>query len=153
MTLRSKRLIAPPRSLQKNFLLIFISVPPQKKNNSLIIFACRDYTPQMQPKWHHIAAVLRCPWKVSVVFLWYNEFIQWPLGSALLQTSWRDRVCSFIPGCYYADGRRCARGVETHFKHCLFTRTPQDLLPHPARTDNDCIILFKERRDQVMHRK
>lgn len=38
-------------------------------------------------------------------FLWYQEFVHWPLGSALLQTSWRDQMYSFIAGSCYAGGR------------------------------------------------
>lgn len=73
----------------------------------------------MQPKWHHVAAVLHGPWKVPVVSLWYPESVHRPLGSALLQTSWRDNVRSFLPGSYCAGGR-LQEEERRSFKGCLF---------------------------------
>lgn len=40
--------------------------------------------------------MLHPAWKVSVVSLWCKQFVHWPLGSAPLQTSWRDNVSVYI---------------------------------------------------------
>lgn len=86
----------PPSCWKNNFFLS----SPQRKNPSV---GRVYYLNAAQKTCHCCSDTL--PMKGVSRFLRYQEFVHRPLGSALLQTSWRDNMYSFISGSYYAGGR------------------------------------------------
>lgn len=95
-----QHLTAPPPTPYRTF---FFSLRHRTKETLIPPFS--GYTLQTQPQMTSQCCSAALSMKGVSRFLWYKEFVHWPLGSAVLQTSWRDSVYSFISGCYYADGR------------------------------------------------
>lgn len=138
-----KHLTAPPLCTE-HLVLIFLT------EMETLLLACSLHTSNAAQMTSHCCSAALSMKGVSR-FFWYKECLL--VTSALLQTSWRDNIYSFISGRFYADGRLHEQ-QKSHFKRLPVlqdTTTTTKILPHHVRTAIDRNVLLKERREQAMH--
>lgn len=119
---------------------------PQKHNRSYWILNDRSCMLNMHLKWHNIAAVLHCPWKVSVVSSDTNRLLC-PLTTWLCSRHHSVTTCTHL---YWALITQVGAYMRRMFKGCLFSRTvTSSATSCPVKSTVS--LLLRERADQAMY--